>query len=251
MAKVEYEININEQLGYLSIIIEHKSYPDKWLPLQLYHYQAQAMMQWHKQHPGEKLPLIYGLVLYHGQRPYSHSLDISTLINAPQALIDKYFLKPPQLLDLTKIDNETLKAHAWSGALLLSLKNIFIQDFLSFMKENLTEVFRELIQAGGEPIVRDMLEYYVYKGNIANTEQFSTYITQQVSRELGDEMATLAEQWQAQGYAKGSHAGMKKSAHKIAENLLVQGLVPKNIAQVTELPVAEVLAIQEAMADAD
>lgn len=80
-------------------------------------------------------------------------------------------------------------------------------------------------------------------------------------------MATLAEQWQAQGYAKGSHEGIekgmergmekgmekgiKKSAHRIAKNLLVQGLVLKNIAQVTELPVAEVLAIQEEMTAVD
>ena len=51
LSDIVYEVEINEQPGYLSIIIEHKSYPDKWLPLQLQLYIIEGMMQYHKQHP--------------------------------------------------------------------------------------------------------------------------------------------------------------------------------------------------------
>ena len=257
LSDIVYEVEMNEQLGYLSIIVEHKSYPDRWLPLQLQLYIIEGMMMYHKQNPDEeKVPLIYGLVLYHGKQPYTFSLDIKSLLNGSDELIHKCFNKPPQLLDLTQIDNEILKSHVWSGALLLSLKNIFERDFLSFMKKHLTKIFHQLLAAGGEPLVRNMLEYYVYKGNITNSEQFSNYIAQQISKEIGKDMTTLAEQWLSegmeigiekgvqQGLEKGVQQGMEKSAHRIAKNLLAQGLNPASIAQVTELPVSVILALQ-------
>jgi len=241
LADIVYEIQMNEQPGYLSIIVEHKSRPDRWLPLQLQLYIIEAMMQHHKQHPNEdKVPLIYGLVLYHGKQPYPFSLDIRSLLKGSDALIDKCFNKPPQLLDLTQIDNKRLKSHLWSGALLLSLKNIFEHDLLSFMEKNMSTIFQQLIAADGEPLVRNVLEYYVSKGTITNSEQFSNYVAQQISKEMGEDMATLAEQW----LSEGEERGIKKSAHRIARNLLARGLRPEIIAQDSGLPVSVVLELK-------
>ena len=54
-------------------------------------------------------PLIYPLVVYHGKSKYPFSTNLGDLIDAPQALVDHYFLKPFQLIDLGQIDDETLK----------------------------------------------------------------------------------------------------------------------------------------------
>ena len=176
-------------------------------------------------------------------------LDIKSLINGSDELINKCFNKPPQLLDLTQIDNEMLKSHVWSGALLLSLKNIFKRDFLSFMKKHLTKIFHQLIAADGELLVRNMLEYYVYKGNITNSEQFSNYIAQQISKEVGEDMTTLAQQWLSEGMEKGMEKGTEKTAHRIAKNFLAQGLALASIAQATELSVSIILMLQAEMQD--
>ena len=68
-------------------------------------------------------------------------------------------------------------------------------------------------------------------------------------------MTTLAQQWLSEGMEKGLEKGMQqgiqqgmeKSAHRIAKNLLAQGLSPANIAQVTDLPISVILALQAEM----
>ncbi len=215
------------------------------------------MIQYHKQHPNKKVPLVYGLALYNGEVPYHHDMDVRSLINAPQALIDKYFLKPPQLLDLTQLDNEALKKHTWSGALLLSLKNIFIRDLLTFLKTDLTDIFQEIMGEGGEELVQAMLKYYVGSGDIVDDRQFSDYVGQRLSKELETKVRTLADKWLAEGRVEGRvegwaegrvegwAEGSEQSARRIAENMFALGLGTEEIVQATGLDISVVQSIKK------
>ena len=73
---VLYSVVINDEPGYLFVLAEHQSTPDRFMPFRLWHYMC---LIWDKHLKGEhelsdeknKLPLIYPLVFYHGkQRPY-------------------------------------------------------------------------------------------------------------------------------------------------------------------------------------
>ncbi len=67
-----YTVPIREETGYLYLLAEHKSYPSRFLSLQLLEYMTAIWRNHLKQHPkSETLPLIYPVTYYHGrQSPY-------------------------------------------------------------------------------------------------------------------------------------------------------------------------------------
>ena len=75
------------------------------MPFRMLKYMCNIIDNHLKTHGSKKIPLIYPLVIYHGKRRYLFSTDLNDLVDAPPALIDRYFLKPFQLIDLGPIDD--------------------------------------------------------------------------------------------------------------------------------------------------
>lgn len=73
------------------------------------------------------------MVIYHGS-PYQFKTNIADLVDAPKELVEQYFLKPFQLIDLNQIADETLKQSTWSGIMEFILKHIFERDMLPFLR---------------------------------------------------------------------------------------------------------------------
>jgi predicted transposase/invertase (TIGR01784 family) len=63
-----YTVSIAGQTGYVYVLFEHKSYPDRWIHLQLLEYMLKIWRLYLKQQEGKhgvQLPVILPLVLYH------------------------------------------------------------------------------------------------------------------------------------------------------------------------------------------
>ena len=75
------------------------------------------------------------MVVYHAETAYPYSTDIKDIVDAPRILIDRYFLKPFQLIDLARIEDEELKTHAWSGVMEFVMKHIFARDILPYLQD--------------------------------------------------------------------------------------------------------------------
>ena len=103
-----FETKFSGQQALVYFLVEHKSYPDKFVPLQAHVYQASAWWAYHKNNPGKQLPLIFTIVLHHGKKPYDYSKDLRSLIDAPPALVEAYVLRPFHLIDLSKIPDDAL-----------------------------------------------------------------------------------------------------------------------------------------------
>lgn len=139
----------SSQLHFVYILVEHKSYPDNRVALQLMHYMAGLWRQWNQL----PLPVIHPVVLYHGTRRWT----------APTQLIDLHTFRSGRhhspepeetalnteypanlryhLLDLNAIAPEQLKrstrAQAYAG--LIAFKYV--------MRRLATPEMRQLLQA--------------------------------------------------------------------------------------------------------
>jgi len=118
-------------------------------------------------HNTEALPLVFPLVLYHGKKRYPYSTDVRELVAAPSALIDTYFLKPFKLIDLTIIEDATLREYVWAGILQYVEKHIYARDFLPHLQAAL-HWFLTLEQQGATTLNENLLYYVSEAGKISN-----------------------------------------------------------------------------------
>lgn len=71
--------------AFLYLLLEHKSTPERWTPLQLLGYQHEIWER-AKATCGDQLPLIVPVVLYHGERPWNVPLSFHELVAGADAL---------------------------------------------------------------------------------------------------------------------------------------------------------------------
>lgn len=95
------------------ILLEHQSSEDNSLPIRIFKYLGLVWDHLRKNSNRLSIPLVYPLIIYNGLRPYSSSLNFSDLIEpaVSRELFENFFNKPFQLVDLTRIEDNTLREH--------------------------------------------------------------------------------------------------------------------------------------------
>lgn len=129
---------VHGQEAFLYILIDHKSYPDRFVAWQLLRYMIRALEQWERENPRWKqLPAIVPLVVYHGADTWRVPNHFLALVDAPTGwqpyLLDFKF----SLFDLGHIEDRQLSQQPYLRAWLLAAKyatrdgkQLEIKDFL-------------------------------------------------------------------------------------------------------------------------
>ncbi len=227
-----YKTLMNEEEAYLYLIVEHQSSPDELMPFRMLKYTCNVMDHHIKTSKQKKLPLVYPLVIYHAERTYPYSTDIKDSVAAPREIIERYFLKPFQLIDLGRIDDQELKQHAWVGVMEFVLKHIFARDILPFLQD-IAEILRSIACSGGRDFVSIVLQYALERGELKNKPAFFELINTQISSEVGEKVMTLAEQLRAEGVQQGKI--------EVAERLLAKGEKAAYVTEITGLSLDKLL----------
>ncbi|QDQ40184.1 Rpn family recombination-promoting nuclease/putative transposase [Legionella geestiana] len=241
---VLFKTTVDGHEAYLYLLLEHQSTPDVLMPFRLLKYLCNIIDQHLKTHGGNKIPLIYPTVIYHGKRKYPYSTNLADLVDAPKELVDRYFLKPFQLIDLGQIDDETLKQHAWSGVMEFALKHIFARDILPWLKE-ITGTLHQLDKTGGRDYIEIVLQYLLERGELSDREAFFNLIDTQISHEVGEKIMSLAEQLKEEGRIEGELKGEFKKSLEIARRMLEAGSDTVFIEKVTGLSLAQIKPLQK------
>jgi len=247
-----YKTMIAGQEAYLYLLVEHQSSPDELMPFRMLKYTCNIMDQHLKSTQQKKLPLVYPMVIYHAERPYPYSTDIRDTVIAPRELIDHYFLKPFQLIDLGQIDDEELKQHAWVGVTEFVLKHIFARDVLPYLQD-IAELLRRIAHSGGRDYVSIVLQYALERGELRDKQAFFELINTQISPEVGDKIITLAEQLIDEGMTKGLQEGLQKGLQEghqkgkleVAQRLLSEGIELTFVAKMTGLSLESLEVLRE------
>lgn len=221
-----YTASFQGQTGYLYVLVEHQSSPDKLMPFRMLKYICAIMDKHLKQTGKSELPLVYPIVFHHASTPYHYSNDIKDLIAAPKALIESYWLKPFQLIDVGQISDEALKQRYWSGLMEFTLKHIFERDVLNCIIE-LTDILKAVDKAGDGDYITALFNYLLAAGETVKQEEVVKTLVSSLSGPTGDKIMTLAEQLIAKGKSEGYLVGMAEGKAEGEAAILVRQLKRK------------------------
>ncbi|WP_166521530.1 Rpn family recombination-promoting nuclease/putative transposase, partial [Yersinia pestis] len=124
---VLYSLDTVEGEGYVHVLIEHQSSPDKHMAFRLIRY-AIAAMQRHLEAGHAKLPLVIPVLFYVGKRsPYPYSTRWLDEFDDPE-LAHKLYSGAFPLVDVTVIPDDDIMEHRSMAALTLLQKHIHQRD---------------------------------------------------------------------------------------------------------------------------
>jgi len=255
IADLLYSVKFNGQPGFIYLLIEHASTPDPLLPFRMLKYMVSIMNHHLKARSGNKLPFIYPMILYTGEKPYPYSMDLFDLFPSEEkALAKKTFTSPYRLIDLTQVSDEELKPYLWFGTMALTLKHIHDPDVLPFF-EGLLGFLKRLEKQGEESYIYSVVTYMVGAGETPSQESFLQAV-KKLETISEEKLMTLAEYFierykpevlkrgmekgREEGREEGLEEGRKVRDIEIAKSLLSKGISIEIISETTELPKEEI-----------
>lgn len=231
-----YKTTLAGHEAYLYLLLEHQSTPDELMAFRMLKYICNIIDQHLRITQKKLLPLVYPMVIYHADMPYPYSTDIIDIVDAPRDLVNRYFLKPFQLIDLGQIEDRQLKKHAWVGVMEFALKHIFARDIMPYLQD-ITELLHYIAQSGGRDYISLVLQYILERGELKDQQAFFDLINTRISPEVGEKVMSLAEQLKAEGKAEGKL--------EIVECLLAEKVELAFIQKVTGVSLEKLKEIQQ------
>ena len=246
---VLYSLKTNEgEEGYIQVLIEHQSSPDKHMAFRMIRY-AVAAMQSHLDAGHKKLPLVIPILFYTGKRtPYPYSTNWFQEFACPERAKKLYSNDFP-LVDITVIPDEEIMEHRSMAALTLLQKHIH--------QRNLTELMDKLVSllmtgylASSQVVT--LINYVIHAGNSTDAETFVRELALRIPHHE-DELMTIAQQLEQKGMMKGMEKGMEKGMQlgeqrgmkqgksQVAQAMLQHGMDYDVVMRLTGLSVEELV----------
>ncbi|MGL5423298.1 MAG: Rpn family recombination-promoting nuclease/putative transposase [Serratia fonticola] len=237
--------------GYVHVLIEHQSTPDRHMAFRLIRY-AVAAMQRHLDAGHKKLPLVIPMLFYTGKRsPYPYSTRWLDEFANPE-LAGKLYSAAFPLVDVTVIPDDEIAGHRSMAALTLLQKHIHHRDLAE-----LVDRLAPILLAGylSSSQVVSLVHYIVQAGETSDAEAFVRQLAQRVPQH-GDTLMTIAQQLEQKGIEKGIEKGIqlgRQEGHsegerdatlKIARTMLQNGLDRNTVMKMTGLTEDELAQIR-------
>jgi predicted transposase/invertase (TIGR01784 family) len=191
-----YSAQFNGHEGFLYVLLEHASTPDRLLPFRMHKYVSAIMEDHLKNKENKTLPLVYPMILYTGQKPYKHSMNFFDLFSENERdLAKEIYTSPYHLIDLTQVSDEELKQYIWFGTMALVLKHIRDSNIVPFFK-SIVDVLKELEKRGEDGYIYTVITYMAGTGEVPQKSEF--FETTKKLESVNEEriMSTLVEQLQ-------------------------------------------------------
>lgn len=111
-----YKVDICNQEGYLYLLLEHKSYPDKGITFQLLKYMVEIWEAKRDKERAKEFPMIIPLVIYHGKSKWTIPPSLSELLIGYDALPEEVKVYVPnfeyQLFNISQYSDDEIKGSA-------------------------------------------------------------------------------------------------------------------------------------------
>lgn len=246
-----YSLKTTAGDGYIHVLIEHQSTPDKHMAFRLIRY-AVAAMQRHLELGHKKLPLVIPMLFYTGKRsPYPYSTRWLDEFDNPE-LAGKIYGTAFPLVDVTVIPDDEIANHRSMAALTLLQKHIHHRDLAE-----LVDRLAPILLAGylSSTQVVSLVHYIVQAGETSDAEAFVRQLAQRVPQH-GDTLMTIAQQLERKGMEKGFQLGRQEGRQeghsegerdaklKIARAMLQNGFDRNAVMKMTGLTADELAQIR-------
>ncbi|MCT4708714.1 Rpn family recombination-promoting nuclease/putative transposase [Enterobacteriaceae bacterium H11S18] len=206
---VLYSLKTTAGDGYIHVLVEHQSTPDKHMAFRLIRY-AVAAMQRHLEAGHKKLPLVIPVLFYTGKRsPYPYSTRWLDEFDDP-SLAGKLYGAAFPLIDVTVIPDDEIMGHRSMAALTLLQKHIHQRDIAALTDRLATLLMADYLSSSQ---VMVLIHYLLQAGESADSEAFVRELAQRVPQH-GDALMTIAQQLEQKGIEKGIEQGIEQGIEK-------------------------------------
>jgi predicted transposase/invertase (TIGR01784 family) len=202
-----YEVEFARSTGYIYILFEHKSHPERYTALQLLKYMTRIWDLHLRQSPKPELPIILPLVLYQGVEAWRFGSALRDIQDVQGA--DRLLPYTPDfrylLCDLSAYSDEQIRGGVIFRAMTLAMKYA--------LREDLQEKFFDIIELlatladkrKGLECLELLFRYLAQASDKVTGEAFQEAAAR--IQEGDDIVPTLAEQWFQEGLEKGKLQG--------------------------------------------
>ncbi len=212
--------------------IEHLSGP-KEICVEAFEKKNRLIERHRSIYKTKKIPFIYSIVLYHGNKEYLRSTDISDYLDVPSEfpprLRQDNLHSQLQLIDLTVVPDEQLRQHFLAGALQFSLKYIRAADIVVVLRQGFSSWLADL-EAEHSDFVKDLVQYLIEAGQFNDPEELKQVIHQEFPQ-IGEKMNNLLEHERRQGRQQ----GIQQISRQFAKRLLAKKYSINEIVELTDL----------------
>jgi predicted transposase YdaD len=213
--------------GFVYFLFEHKSYPDRFVVLQLLRYIIEIWELYLKQHPQAKtLPLIIPIIVYHG-KPKGKAIRLVDLIDLPHPDLACYVPTfDTAFYDFSPEADETIKGDIYLQMFLLCLRAKNIPE----SREIFIQILLLLAQLPEDATSMHWIQFiFRYLSLNMDIERGVVHdlVKENVPRDKEGKIMTIAEQWKQEG-------------EFTASTRIVQRLITKRFGKsITDLDVQE------------
>lgn len=235
---VLYSLKTTVGDGYIHVLIEHQSVPDRHMAFRLMRY-AVAAMQRHLEAGHKRLPLVIPVLFYTGRRtPYPYSTRWLDEFDNP-ALADRLYSRSFPLVDVTVIPDDEIMQHRSMAALTLLQKHIRQRDLAEIM-DRLVSILQAGYHSSSQVIT--LVHYIVQAGETADAKAFVRELAQRVPQHE-NALMTIAQQLEQIGLEKGIEQGIEQgrtegsrgASLRIARTMLESAMDRNTVMQMTGL----------------
>ncbi|HHQ6569612.1 Rpn family recombination-promoting nuclease/putative transposase [Serratia fonticola] len=230
---VLYSLHTEQGDGYVYVLLEHQSSPDKHMAFRLVRYAIAAMHR-HLEAGHDQLPLVIPMLFYHGQvTPYPYTMSWLEEFSEPELARQLYAGHFP-LVDVTVIPDDDIMQHRRMAILELLQKHVRLRD-LAELKEQLVTLL-----LAGYTTKEQLISLINYMLQVGSTTEPGVLIHELARRapQHEEELMTIAEYLKQQGIEIGIEIGIEKGREavlKIASSMLADGFDRAQVMKLTGL----------------
>ena len=235
---VLYSVQMQGNTGYLHVVIEHQSKPDKKMAFRMMRYSSRKWPR-HLEADHDKLPLVVPILFYQGEAtPYPLSMCWFDMFYSPE-LARRVYNSPFPLVDITITPDDEIMQHRRIAILELLQKHIRQRD-LMLLLEQLVTLIDEGYTSGSQLVA--MQNYMLQRGH---TEQADLFYGVLRDRETGGEsMMTLAQWFEERVRQEVRQEVIQEVRQEVRQEFalrfLSKGMSREDVAEMANLPLAEV-----------
>lgn len=246
---VVFSCDLAGQSATISLLVEHQSRPDKFMPIRVGYYMFSLFMRHIKDGAKGLVAPAYCIVFYHGKK-YPYSLNLADCFKDPLGIMNNVFNQPISLVDVSQLSDEQLRQQELIGALAQTLKHIRDAD----ISELVIELFDRYVEESEVnnallAFINSLLQYAMSVGNADKAHLLNVIEhVKPTPSQLGEGVMRIADILRAEGLEKGLEQGIEQGIEQgliqgkleTAEVLLADGFDVAQVMKFTGLSEAQI-----------
>ena len=197
-----------DERGYAFVLYEHKSYPDRWVSLQLLRYLIAIWSREKEKKATHHLPAIMPVVIYHGAKGWNEPREFSELVTQAAGEHVPHFR--PVFLNLATVPAEEI-----SGSLRFVLGMITLKYVQQRLEDAAARRLIEIFHAARHnrltsDLTRLAEQLYVQTRAREDVERLTAIAAESHYESTEEDLMTYAEELLQEGLEKGLEQGLEK-----------------------------------------